>query len=150
MKKLFLLFLLCSSVACMAQMQTQTARELFKSMPDSLVPYLSTNNRLDMIDFMDAKMKAVVTNSLGGETEMVFLSDDSLAVKMNESSLLSMKTMQVDTAMIVVLHRTYYTKRNQYEVVSQTFNSYWLPLSKPVIESTLLKRDDDLRNLPHF
>ena len=103
-----------------------------------------------MIDFMDAKMKAVVTNSLGGETEMVFLSDDSLAVKMNESSLLSMKTMQVDTAMIVVLHRTYYTKRNQYEMVSQTFNSYWLPLSKPVIESTLLKRDDDLRNLPRF
>ena len=103
-----------------------------------------------MIDFMDAKMKAVVTNSLGGETEMVFLSDDSLAVKMNESSLFSMKTMQVDTAMIVVLHRTYYTKRNQYEMVSQTFNSYWLPLSKPVIESTLLKRDDDLRNLPRF
>lgn len=150
MKKLFLISLLCSSMACMAQNKAQTVRELFKSMPDSLVSYLSTNNRLDMIDFMDAKMKAVVTNTLGGETEMVFLSDDSLVVKMNESCLLSMKTMQVDTAMVVVLRRTYYTKRNQYEVVSQTFNSYWLPLSKPVIESTLLKRDDDLRNLPHF
>ena len=124
--------------------------DLFREMPDSLLPVLSENNRLDMIDFMDAKMKAVVTNSLGGETEMVFISDDSLVVKMNESCLLSMKTMQVDTAMVVVLRRTYYTKRNQYEVVSQTFNSYWLPLSKPVIESTLLKRDDDLRNLPHF
>ena len=150
MKKLFLISLLCSSVACMAQNQTQTVRDLFKSMPDSLVPYLSTNNRLDMIDFMDAKMKAIVTNSLGGETEMIYLSDDSLAVKLNESSLLSMKTMQVDTTMYVVLSRTFYTKGNQHEVVSQTFNSYWLPLSKPVIESTLLKRDDELRNLPHF
>lgn len=150
MKKLFLLFLLCSSTVCVAQKSAVNVRDVFKTMPDSLTPYLSMNNRLDMLDFMDAKMKAVVTNSLGGSTEMVFLSDDSLAIKMNEASLLSMKVSQVDTATIVSLHRTYYTKRNQYETVSQTFNSYWFPLSKPVVASTLLRRDDDVRNLPHF
>ena len=58
----------------------QNVREVFKSMPDSLAPYLTTNNRLDMIDFMDAKMKSVVTNLLEGETEMLALTDDSLSV----------------------------------------------------------------------
>ena len=85
----------------------QNVREVFKSMPDSLTPYLSMNNRLDMMDFMDAGMKAVVTNQLGGDTEMTFLSDDSLSVKMNETLLLDLKLQKQDTATVVILKRTY-------------------------------------------
>ncbi|MBR6998224.1 MAG: DUF3256 family protein, partial [Prevotella sp.] len=40
--------------------------DLFKAMPDSLMPYLTKNNRLDMIDFMEANMKAEITNQLEG------------------------------------------------------------------------------------
>jgi len=123
-------------------------------MPDSLTPYLSMNNRLDMMDFMDAGMKAVVTNQLGGDTEMTFLSDDSLSVKMNETLLLDLKLQKQDTATVVILKRTYLIQqgiqKSQYEVVSQTFTSYWHPLSKPVVESTLSRRDDELNTLPHF
>ena len=132
----------------------QNMREVFKSMPDSLTPYLSMNNRLDMMDFMDAGMKAVVTNQLGGDTEMTFLSDDSLSVKMNETLLLDLKLQKQDTATVVILKRTYLIQqgiqKSQYEVVSQTFTSYWHPLSKPVVESTLSRRDDELKTLPHF
>ena len=107
-----------------------------------------------MMDFMDAGMKAVVTNQLGGDTEMTFLSDDSLSVKMNETLLLDLKLQKQDTATVVILKRTYLIQqgiqKSQYEVVSQTFTSYWHPLSKPVVESTLSRRDDELKTLPHF
>ena len=43
-----------------------TMAALFKAMPDSLMPYLTKNNRLDMIDFMEANMKAEITNQLEG------------------------------------------------------------------------------------
>jgi hypothetical protein len=128
----------------------QNVRELFKTMPDSLAPYLTVNNRLDMMDFVDAGMKAIVTNQLGGDTEMTFLSDDSLSVKMNSAFLLDLKLQKRDTTTVVCLKRTYLTQKGQYEVVSQTFTSYWRPLSKPVVESTLSKRDDELMTLPHF
>ena len=148
MKKVIIIFLVFHCALLTAQ--AQTVREVFKSMPDSLAPYLSMNNRLDMIDFMDAGMKAVVANQLGGDTRMTFLSDDSLSVKMNEAFLLDLKVQKIDTATVVLLKRTYLTQKGQYEVVSQSFTSYWRPLSKPIVKSTLSKRDDELMALPHF
>ena len=50
-------------------------RDVFKQMPDSLIPYLSSNNRLDFIDFIDSKMDAEVANSLGGKSRMQKLTD---------------------------------------------------------------------------
>ena len=44
--------------------QAQEARTLFVNMPDSLCPLLSAVNRADCIDFLDSKMRAVVTNTL--------------------------------------------------------------------------------------
>ena len=148
MKRGLIIFLISQFSFLMSP--AQNVRELFKTMPDSLAPYLTVNNRLDMMDFVDAGMKAIVTNQLGGDTEMTFLSDDSLSVKMNSAFLLDLKIQKQDTTMVVCLKRTYLTQKGQYEVVSQTFTSYWRPLSKPVVESTLSKRDDELMTLPHF
>jgi len=148
MKRGLIIFLISQFSFLMSP--AQNVRELFKTMPDSLAPYLTVNNRLDMMDFVDAGMKAIVTNQLGGDTEMTFLSDDSLSVKMNSAFLLDLKLQKQDTTTVVCLKRTYLTQKGQYEVVSQTFTSYWRPLSKPVVESTLSKRDDELMTLPHF
>ena len=148
MKRGLIIFLISQFSFLMSP--AQNVRELFKTMPDSLAPYLTVNNRLDMMDFVDAGMKAIVTNQLGGDTEMTFLSDDSLSVKMNSAFLLDLKIQKQDTTTVVCLKRTYLTQKGQYEVVSQTFTSYWHPLSKPVVESTLSRRDDELKTLPHF
>ncbi len=148
MKRGLIIFLISQFSFLMSP--AQNVRELFKTMPDSLAPYLTVNNRLDMMDFVDAGMKAIVTNQLGGDMEMTFLSDDSLSVKMNSAFLLDLKIQKQDTTTVVCLKRTYLTQKGQYEVVSQTFTSYWRPLSKPVVESTLSKRDDELMTLPHF
>ena len=68
MRKTTLLFCLLWALGLSAQI---TVRDLLKSMPDSVIPYLTENNRLDMIDFMESNMDAVVTNTLGGKSQLL-------------------------------------------------------------------------------
>ena len=65
--------------------QNLEIRDVFKQMPDSLMPYLTQNNKLDFLDFLDSNMKAEVKNRLGGSSEMTGLSADSLSIKMSSS-----------------------------------------------------------------
>lgn len=57
---------LFASITGQVSAQDVTIRDIFKQMPDSLMPYLSQNNRLDFIDFLDSHMKAEVRNTFGG------------------------------------------------------------------------------------
>ena len=65
-------------------------KDIFRLMPDSLLPTLSVNNRLDMIDFIDSQMKAEVTNLLGGKSEMTALSDYSLTIRLSDALTVQM------------------------------------------------------------
>ena len=60
-------------------------RSLFVEMPDSVIPYLSKNNRLDFLDFIDSNMKAEVRNEFGGKSIMTALTDDSLSIILNDA-----------------------------------------------------------------
>lgn len=128
----------------------QTVREVFTSMPDSLVPYLTNNNRLDMLDFMDAKMKSVVTNLLEGETEMLALTDDSLSVQLNKSVLMDLWLEPVDTGKVVCMRKTYQVADRQQQVILERFSLQWQSISKKTTISTLLRRDEEIKEKPHF
>ena len=69
-----------------APVSGKSIRDCFAQMPDSLMPLLTKTNRLDMIDFIDSNMKAVVTNRLDGVSEMSFLSDIYISLKYTEKS----------------------------------------------------------------
>lgn len=129
-------------------LQAQTMRDVLKAAPDSVVSTLTTNNRLDMIDFMDAKMKAEVTNMLGGKSEMLFLSDDSLAIRMSDALLLEMRLAAVDTVKTVSVKQTYLTVTGKAQQTMQTVYQFpsWSRLSSTVLCSTLLQRDDKLKS----
>lgn len=62
-----------------------TIKDIFSAMPDSIMPYLSANNKLDMLDFMANNDKAIVTNKLEGTTELEKLTANYLKLKMNEA-----------------------------------------------------------------
>ena len=151
MKKILLLsFLLSGHLFVLAQTKPLNIREVFKQMPDSLLPYLTNNNRLDMMDFMDAKMKAAVDNMLGGESEMTFLSDDSLCIKMSDAMTLELKLQTENNEQIIMMKRTYQTAKRQKEILINRFSSSWCPISEVSLESTLLKRDDEVISKPHL
>ena len=81
---------------CLDSVQTVNVREVFSMMPDSLFPYLSKNNRLDMLDFMDSNMKAEVKNRFDGSTEMLSLTDNDLRVQLNDASTMEVILLPVD------------------------------------------------------
>ena len=60
--------------------QAQTMKEVWTSMPDSVMTLLTRNNRLDCLDYWEAGQEGRVANRLDGEVKILFLSDDSLSV----------------------------------------------------------------------
>ena len=90
MKKFLMAFSFWLLALSSASAQDMKMRDVFRQMPDSLMPYLTHNNRLDFIDFLDSNMKAEVKNLLGGTSEMTSLADDSLSIRMSETSKLDL------------------------------------------------------------
>lgn len=154
MKKLLINTLLaCTSFACHAQNPSMAA--LFRQMPDSVLPYLSKNNRLDMLDFQEAQMKAEVTNLFDGKSEMTALTNDSLSIRMSEVLQVSMKLEEVqepvDSALYVIhLWRDYQINENQTVRIADVYSPVWRKLSSHEEHSTLLKRDEDVFEHPYF
>ena len=94
--KRYLIAALCTLAVGQVSAQDLKMRDVFKQIPDSLVPYLSQNNRLDFIDFLDSNMKAEVRNKLGGMSEMTALTDDSLSIRMSNALQVDMLLLKLD------------------------------------------------------
>ena len=134
----------------------------FREIPDNLLPTLSLNNRLDMLDFMESNMKAEVTNRLGGKSEMTLLTDSMLSIRVS-------KALQVDMYLIntaapgdsddevICMIETFGSDSLSLESKVQFFNLSWELVKDPpqLSESfknilstkkvqTILKRDDEI------
>ncbi len=71
----------------------QDLRSCFVDMPDSLSPLLTKINREDCLDFMDSKMRAVVTNRMEKPSEMTALEENYIALDLTSESTLQMKLL---------------------------------------------------------
>lgn len=131
--------------------QDMLMRDVFRQMPDSIMPYLSQNNRLDFIDFLDSDMKAEVKNALGGTSEMTTLADDSLSIRMSESlrtDLLLMTLAQPIDSMtqIVVKIETFLVDSIYGESRVNYYSTEWKPLAfEPELTEVQRKRIDNHR-----
>ena len=86
MKKRFIYtFLLLLAVILHAEARTPM-RQWLVAMPDSVMPLLTKNNRMDFIDFYDAQMAAVVTNRMDGSSRMNRLTDDYVQIRYTGST----------------------------------------------------------------
>ena len=88
---LLLLFVALSQVSARTPM-----RQWLVSMPDSVMPLLTKNHRMDFIDFYDAQMAAVVTNRMDGSSRMNTLTDDFVQIKYTASTDVAMKLLPVN------------------------------------------------------
>lgn len=134
--------MLCTWMSAVAQ--RPNVREVFKAMPDSLIPYLTTNNRLDLIDFIDANMKSEVSNQLEGLTQMLVLTDDSLSLKLNDVVMLDLCLEPVDTGTVICLRKTYKVSDRQEQISEERFTLDWHSISRQTVQSTLLRRDEEI------
>ena len=122
--------------------QNMHMAELFKQMPDSLMPYLTTNNKLDMLDFIDAGMEAKVTNKFDGESILCELDSTYLRLKLNtsvevEMKLLSSSNLLNDSTKHLIFIVTTYGDLIK-ESVLKLFTSKWNSIAHDITKSKLI------------
>ncbi len=153
-------------MAFTSQASAQEIRDVFRQMPDSLMPYLTQNDRLDFIDFIDSNMKAEVKNRFGGSSAMTGLSDDSLSIRMSEALRVELFLLPLSEPMdsitqVVAMVETFLTDSLHGESRVRYFSPEWKLLSgnPPLSEEqmkrierkimqNILKKDDELVNKP--
>ena len=84
MKRLLFSFLLLLSVAWASAQADINA--VFVSMPDSLLPLLTRNDRLDLLDYHKAGMEARVINLMGGTTTLLERNDTTICLQLTAVS----------------------------------------------------------------
>ena len=137
----------------------QTLKDVFRQMPDSLMPYLTQNDRLDFIDFLDSNMKAEVTNMTGGTSEMTALTDDSLSIRMSDALRVDMLLLTLDPCLqtadsclsqVLVFVETFLADTIYGESVCRTFTLDWQPVLQPLPLNDVQKKRLESLNLQNI
>ena len=106
-------------------------------MPYSLMPELSENNRLDMIDFIDSSLKAEVENRFGGKSEMLALTDDSISIRISNAlrmTILLIEPLQpIDSVrQVICVAQTYGTDSISMSTRIEFYSPQWVKLERDI------------------
>ena len=124
MKKVLTFFLLFYFTFVSAQTRM---RDYIVQMPDSVMPLLTTVNRADCVDFVEAGMEAKVTNRLGGTSELLTLTDDYALWQYTTVSLVETKLLPLaDSTLVVCMVRTVLQPVPDSDIAF--FDREWKPL----------------------
>ncbi len=114
--------------ACSAQAK-KTMREVWVTMPDSVIPYLNHNLRVELVDYWEMNADAKVKNRLDGDTKLVKMSDNYMELKLNESTDASIRLLSTgDSTYIICMVKTFKAPAEESSVMF--FSSDWKPLGK--------------------
>lgn len=143
MKRILYTSLLLFAVSIQVEAK-KPMREWLKTMPDSVMPLLTKNNRLDFFDYYDAKMEAVVTNRLDGKSRMTKLTDDYIQISYTPSTNITMRLLPVsDSTNVLCMVTTIVGTASDSRIAF--FDAQWQPL-----ETTLHLTEpciDDFRSI---
>ncbi len=90
-KNIVLLLLLLQALS----MSAKSMVEIWKSMPDSLLPYIDRTHRQEMTDFIAMGLKGDVDNSLQGKSVMDTLTQSYIHVTLNKSASLQLRRLPI-------------------------------------------------------
>lgn len=133
MKLLTILALLVVSMSCNAQ----TIKEIFQALPDTILPSLSKNDRLDLIDLIENKMENEVTNQLRGRSRMTLLTANLTKVQLSELAEVQMCRLSTPNSYLICLIHS--VKTETWDSNICFYNPNWtLNSTVTSIHSTLL------------
>ncbi len=145
MKRTFvivLMALLCLSHSSAQTMSNQTSKqqiissdsmvEIFKTMPDSIIPYLSKNNRLDMIDFKASNMDAKVINLFDNHSVLDTITTNYLRISLSPISILEMELIaapkHIEDSCKNIIKMTFSVGDSHKEKAIRKYTTNWYPL----------------------
>ena len=99
-KLLFIIILLCGAVS---HIRGQEMRTIFLKAPDSIFPLLSGSYRADLVDYVDARMTARVTNSLDGSSTLEELAPDYMRLAVTASSTMQLKLLPLQGDTVICM-----------------------------------------------
>lgn len=108
--------------------EARSMREIWTSLPDSLLPYVDRNHRLEMVEFIDMNLNGDVDNLFGGKSEMDTITTDYISLTLSQSSSMQIKRLPVaggDSLLCVV--KTYLGPAAESEVAF--YHQDWTPAS---------------------
>ena len=118
--------LMALGIAATIQARTPI-RQWLATMPDSVMPLLTKNNRLDFIDFLDSNMDAVVMNRLDGRSRMTTLTDDYTSIDYTRSCKVTMKLLPVtDSTDVLCMVTTLSAPIEDSRIAF--YNAQWQPM----------------------
>lgn len=105
MKKILIIAVLFLS-ALVNDVAAQSMRDIFINAPDSVFPLLTRTNREDCIDFLDAGMRARVTNRLEGKSELCSITDNFLELRSSEYSTVQLRLLPCEDDTVIAVVRS--------------------------------------------
>ena len=135
-------FLLLFMLAVSATMTARSMRSLWISMPPSVIPYLDKSKRLEMLDLIDIKAIAEVSNALGEPCRIDTLTGSFLSVQLSDVSSLQMKllpTSERDT--ILCLVQSYAAQAVDSRISFYSLDWKELPVPQPDLSLLIVRPD---------
>ena len=125
MKKIILLVI---AVSMTALSEAKSLRELWVSMPDTLMPAFNKNIRTEYVELQDMGVKAEVKNLLQENCVLDTLTQDFMQLRMGKTYSLQMKLLASEGSdSILCMVKTFAAPEKESEVLF--FDQQWKPIS---------------------
>lgn len=103
-KAVFLGVLLLATIG----MSAKSMKDLWISMPDSIIPYLNKSLRIELVDFINMKVDSEVKNLFNENTVMDTITADYALVSLSKSSKVELKLLPRNVGdSVICMIRTY-------------------------------------------
>ncbi len=137
----YIISALCVSLSYCAN--AQTIRDVFTSMPDTIISILTHNDRLDLLDYAEANNSTPVKNRFGGSCTIDKMTDKYLHLHLTSQTDVTIKIMDYNGTKAVCLIRTSAIDNKKDSHVS-FYSTAWKPM--PAAYSLLPKDVQDKTN----
>ena len=137
------ILLLLVMFAALGEVAAQDMRSLFVNAPDTIFPLLTRTNREDCVDFLDAKMRARVSNRLDGKSELVVLTRSFLELQSSGSSTVQMKLLPFGGDSIISVVRTVCAEAcsSRINFYKRDWSSVDISFVRPAVEDFFVSAD---------
>lgn len=122
-------FMLLPLLLCFVALSAQTSmREIWLSMPDSMIPYLNKNLRLEHVELLEMKVESKVRNLLGGEGKMDSLTSDYMQIHLNGAADMQLRLLpKNDSLQMICMVKTVRAQQPESEI--RFFDLNWNPIN---------------------